>query len=177
MIKKNFKEIENAEYGVDSRYSLITEQQNDGKALMEARLERMKNVSPEQIFNAKLIQLKLKMEDYIQEPVYKNHYFFTEFLTTYIDIVDNKRADFANDIDITPIRLSQVLNNHREPKDEFIHRLMVHSEKIYQNVCEFQKMIWFQVYYHEKICATMSKQNEWRPKAEKHVNVKKLVSI
>ena len=175
MIKKKYKEIEGAEYGVDSRYPSKKERQADSKALMEARLDRMKNLSKDQIIRAKLLQLKLKMEEYIQKPVYKNHNFFTEFLTSYIDTVYSKRSNFANDIDITPVRLSQVLNNHREPKDEFMLRLMIHSEKTYQNICQFHKKTWYQVYYHEKICDTMSSQDEWRPEVEKHVKVKNLV--
>ena len=174
--KKSFKEIEVAEYGVDSRYSSKKERQADGKALMEARLERMKNVSTDQIIRAKLLQLKFKMEEYIQKPVYKKHNFFTEFLTSYIDTVYSKRSNFASDIDITPVRLSQVLNSHREPKDEFMLRLMIHSEKTYKNVCQFHKKTWYQVYYHEKICNTMSSQDEWRPNVEKHVKVKNLVN-
>lgn len=172
MIKKNYKDIEGAEYGVDSRYSSKKEKKTESEALMEARLNRMKNLSSDEIIRAKLLQLKLKMEEYIQKPVYKKHDFFTEFLTSYIDAIYSKRSNFANDMDITPVRLSQVLNNHREPKDEFMLRLMIHSEKTYQNICEFHKKIWYQVYYHEKICDIMSSQDEWRPKVEKHVKVR-----
>ena len=173
--KKSFKEKEGAEYGVDSRYPSKKVRQTDSKALMEARLLRMENVSANQIIKARLLQLKLKMEEYIQKPVYKKHNFFTEFLSSYIDTVYSKRSNFARDIDITSVRLSQVLNNHREPKDEFMLRLMIHSEKIYENVCQFHKKTWYQVYYHEKICDTMYCQKEWRPNVEKHVNIKKLI--
>jgi len=172
MIKKKFKEIEGAEYGVDSRYSSKKQWLADSKALMEARLDRMKNLSNNQIIGAKLLQLKLKMEEYVQKPVYEDHNFFMEFLTSYIDTVYRKRSNFASDIDITPVRLSQVLNGHREPKDEFMRRLMIHSEKTYQNICQFHKQTWYQVYYHEKICDTMSSQDKWRPNVEKHVKIK-----
>ena len=94
----------------------------------------------------------------------------------YIDTAYSKRSNFASDIDITPVRLSQVLNSHREPKDEFMRRLMIHSEKTYQNICQFQKKTWYQVYYHEKICDTISSQDEWRSEVEKHVKVKNLVN-
>lgn len=48
---------------------------------------------------------------------------------------------------------------------------MIHSEKAYKNVCEFHKKTWYQVYYHEKICKTMSSQEKWRPKIEKKVKL------
>ncbi len=167
--KKNKIMIEDAEYGVDSRYKSNKERESDAAALMEARLKRMQNLSKNQIIRAKLMQLKLKMEDYLIKPVYDNHNYFSEFLGTYIDTIYSKRSEFAKDIDITPVRLSQVINNHREPKDEFIMKLMIHSEKVYKNICDFHMKTWFQVYFHEKICDTMASQEEWLPKIEKHV--------
>ena len=167
--------IEHAEYGVDSRYKSIKERESEATALMEARLMRMKNLSRDQIIRAKLLQLKLKMEEYIKEPVYSNQNYFTEFLKEYIDIIYPKRSLFAKDIDIAPVSLSQVINNHRAPKEEFIMKLMIHSEKVYKNICAFQKRIWFQVYYHEKICETMSSQAQWRPKVERHVKLSETI--
>ena len=167
--------IKDAEYGVDSRYKSNKERESEATALMEARLMRMKNLSKDQIIRAKLLQLKLRMEEYIKKPVYDNHNYFSEFLKLYIDIIYPKRSFFAKDIDIAPVSLSQVINNHREPKEEFILKLMIHSEKAYKNVCEFHKKTWFQVYYHEKICDTMSNQELWRPKVEKHVRLSETI--
>lgn len=159
------------EYGVDSRYTSKSAKETEATALMEARLKRMKNLTNEQIVKAKLMQLKLKMEEYLKKPVYDKQNYFSEFLRFYIDAIYSKRTNFAKDIDIAPVSLSQVINNHREPKEEFIMKLMIHSEKAYKNVCEFHKKTWYQVYYHEKICDTMSSQEEWRPKIEKKVKL------
>lgn len=167
--------IKDAEYGVDSRYKSKKEHEYEATALMEARLMRMKNLSKEQIIRAKLLQLKLKMEEYIKKPVYDNNNYFSEFLKSYIDIIYSKRSFFAKDIDITPVSLSQVINNHREPKEEFIMKLMIHSEKVFENICEFHKKTWFQVYFHEKICDTMSNQEQWKPKIEKHVRLSETI--
>lgn len=161
------------EFGVDSRYKTRKERKIDGKLLMEARLNRINNLSKDQIINAKLLQLKFKMEDYLKQPVYQDHNFFTDFLTDYIDTIYDKRVKFAKDIDITPVSLSQVLNNHREPKEEFILRLMLHSELVFKNICKFNKETWYQLYFHEKICDTMSSQDKWRPEVSKHVKFEK----
>lgn len=171
--KKNF--MEDAEWGVDSRFKSNKERESEATALMEARLKRMKNMSKDQIIRAKLLQLKLKMEEYIKQPVYDNHNYFSEFLKLYIDTIYSKRSFFARDIDVAPVSLSQVINNHREPKEEFIMKLMIHSEKVYENICEFHKKTWIQVYYHEKICDTMSNQEKWRPKVEKHVRLSETI--
>lgn len=168
--KKSNEIISDAEYGVESRYVSKKERTADGKALMEARLERMKNLSEDQIITAKLLQLKLRMEEFIKNPVNKNENFFTHFAQIYIDTLYSKRVHFATDIGITPTRLSQVLNNHREPKEDFILRLIIHSEKTYKKICPFSKEIWFQVYFHEKMYDTMSNLSKWRPLVEKHIN-------
>ena len=170
-IKKNKDFIENAEYGLDSRYDSKKEYEPEAVALMEARLIRMKKLSKDQIVRARLMQLKLKMEEYLKQPVYdkKNH--FSDFLKVYVDTIYSTRNRFAHDINITSIRLSQVINNHREPKDEFIMKLMIHSERVFENICDFQKETWYQVYFHEKICDTMSSQGKWRPKLEKDIKL------
>jgi hypothetical protein len=174
-MSKDKKNIMDMEYGIDSRYKSNKERESDATTLMEARLRRMKNLSKNQITKAKLMQLKLKMEEYIKNPVYDKHNYFSDFLKLYIDSIYSKRSTFAEDIDIAPVSLSQVINNHREPKEEFIMKLMIHSEKVYKNVCEFQKKTWYQVYFHEKICDTMSNQAQWRPEIEKHVRISEAI--
>ena len=59
--------MENAEYGVDSRYASEEEMKTDGKVLMAARLERMKKLSPNLIIQAKMLSLKLRMEECLRE--------------------------------------------------------------------------------------------------------------
>ena len=172
---KTVKKITFPEFGVDSRYKSIDKKLSEGKNIMEARLKRLKGLSRNQIIKAKLLQLKLKMEDYIKQPVYEEYNFFTNFLSNYIDTIYEKRVMFAKDINITPVSLSQILNNHREPKEEFMLRLMLHSELTFKNICEFQKKTWYQVYYHEKICDTMAIQDEWRSAEKKNVKIKHAV--
>lgn len=163
-----------AEYGVDSRYKAHQERKKDSVALMHARLERMKNLSGEQILRAKLLQLHIQMENYLKDSVYDSKNNFAHFLETYVDIIYSKRSDFAKDINITPVFLSKVINSHREPKEEFILKLMVHSEKVFKHVGDFHTKIWYQVYFHEKLCDTLASQNKWKPKIDKQVKVTKL---
>jgi len=171
MTKKQDSTGLDSEYGVDSRYKTTKEIAQDSVTLMEARLERMKNLPKEHILRAKLLQLKLKMENYLKEPVYDNQNHFAHFLETYVDAIYSKRSEFAKDINVTPVFLSQVINSHREPKEAFILKLMLHSEKVFKNVVEFQKEIWYKIYFHEKLCDTMSNQHVWRPEIAKQVTV------
>ena len=169
--------IMDVEYGIDSRYKSDLESVSEATALMEARLRRMKMLSNDQITKAKLLQLKLKMEEFINHPVYDNHNHFSNFLKFYIDSIYSKRSIFAKDINVDPVSLSQVINNHREPKDEFILKLMIHSEKVYKDVCSFNKKIWYQIYFNNKICEIMAKQEEWQPDIEKQVRISELTKV
>ena len=54
-------------------------------------------------------------------------------------------------------------------------KLMIHSEKVYKKICDFQKKTWYEVYFHEKICDTMSNQEEWRPKFEKDIKLSETI--
>ena len=166
---------EDFEFGIDSRYKSKKEQDQDSIKLMEARLERLKKLPKEQIVRAKLLQLKLNMEDYLNKPVYDNQNHFTKFLEQYIDTIYSKRYEFADDINVNSNFLSKIINKHLEPKEEFFYKLMIHSEKAYQNVGEFHKKTWIQVYYHEKVCDTMSNQDNWRPEIEKQIKISELV--
>jgi len=160
-----------AEYGVGSGYASEKERNTDGIRLVEVRLQQIREVSDEQILWARLKQLKLQMEEFAISPGNEEDYSFAGFLKSYIDMLYSKRSIFAGDMDVSPVSLSQVLNKHREPKLEFLLRLMIHSEQVYQNVCPFKKDTWFKVYYHEKIINTLLGQNQWQPKEEKHVNI------
>ena len=117
------------------------------------------------------MQLKLKMENYLKAPVYDNQNHFANFLETYVDTIYAKRSEFAKDINITPVFLSQVINNHKEPTEEFILKLMIHSGKVFKHIGEFHEKTWYQIYFHEKLCDTMSNQKKWRPKIEKQVKL------
>ncbi len=164
------------EFGVDSRYTSSMEKEQDSIDLMQARLERMKNLTREEIIRAKLLQLKLKMEEYLKNPDYDNQKHFARFLETYIDIIYTKRNVFAVDLSISPNYLSKIINNHREPNEEFILKLMIHSEKVFKNITHFRKKTWYQIFYQEKLNATMASQDTWRPKIEKEINFKSLNS-
>lgn len=160
-----------AEYGVDSRYASAKERESEAVALMEARIKKMKGLTAEEIMRAKLMQLKLKMEECLIKSAVDQSNLFSEFLKIYIDTIYSKRSGFADDIDITPVLLSQIINNHREPGSEFFQKLMIHSEKMFRSVCEFQPQIWYQIYYQDKLHHTLATLDTWKPQIEAHVRI------
>jgi hypothetical protein len=172
MTGKKSKPIDaDTEYGVDSRYHAAKERESEAIALMEARIKKMKGLSGEEIVRIRLMQLKLKMEEYLARSVNEKGNSFSEYLKIYIDAIYSRRSSFAYDIGITPILLSQIINNHRVPNEEFFKKLMIHSEKMYRDVCDIQQQIWYQVFYQEKLNNTLSTQNTWRPQIEESVRI------
>lgn len=163
--------VQEPEFGIDSRYSSNMNQHAEAIALMSARLEKMKHLPEEEKIKAKLIQLRLKMENFLDNPEPNNEYQFSQFLENYIDILYRKRSDFANDINENPNFISKVINNHREPKEEFIQKLIIHSEKAYKQVGQFYENLWYKIYYHQKLTEKLAKQSTWRAKMEKEVSI------
>jgi len=158
------------EFGVDARYRSQAERERESKALMEARLERMKAFTTNEIAIGRLIQLQLQMERFAEKPVYEGNRVFNKFLSTYIDILYGKRKYFANAIKVTPILLSQVLNNHREPNEAFVQKLMVHSQETFKEICSFDEKLWYVILSHDRISEMMERQAEWKPIISKQVH-------
>lgn len=169
MTNKKTALLDAIEYGVDARYDSQEDKQKEGLALMEARRLRMSNMSQQDLLRAKLMQLKLQMDEYLNSSESNKEYQFTSFLHTYIDAIYDKQQDFALDLDITPVSLSQILNNHREPKEEFFKKLMIHSERVFKAVKGFHNQSWYMIYYRDKINETMAHQDEWKPELEKKI--------
>lgn len=140
-------------------------------ALMESRLKRMKELNREQIIEAQLFQLKFQMEAFLNHFSIEKPQQFVEFIKRYIDIIYAKQIDFAHDINIPSNLLSKILNHHREPNEEFLQKVMIHSEKSFKNITNFNSSIWYFLYYYEKIQNSILHQNEWRPQIEKQVKL------
>ena len=121
-----------------------------------------------------LLTLKYQMEDYLNDSTCSLQSYFPKFLTSYVDILYNKRKNFASDLSIKPIVLSQVLNNYRDPQDTFMYRLILHSEGAYKNLCTFDRELWPRVYYQDKICKFLSSQKKSRKTEEKFVTNRKV---
>jgi hypothetical protein len=109
-----------------------------------------------------LLQLRFLMEDYIKESGYKKNYDFSYFLKEYITRLEKKNKDFANEIDVDPTELSQIINKHRPPNEKFIIRLEIHSNK------NFPAIIWFKLIEKEKTFQLLN-NIQLRASENKHV--------
>lgn len=163
------KELEEFKYLIDSRKSSAKDRKANTEEILKARAARLNERSGRDIKLAKLTQLKLQMEEYLNTPNYDTEFSFSSFLTKYVDTIYDKRKNFARDLSIKPLMLSQVLNNHRDPQEKFMLRLIVHSENSFKPVCKFDQNTWHRIFYKDKVRKVMSTEKEWRSSVEKFV--------
>jgi hypothetical protein len=172
MINKENKNIEDFKYLIDSRNLSNKEKAEDRNAILKARAARFEKRSDNEIKTAKLMQLKFQMEEYLSSPLCSVEHSFLKFLMTYIDTLYEKRKDFASDISIKPIVLSHILNEHREPNESFILRLMLHSQDSFKDLFNFDKELWAMAYYQDKVCRFLGSSEKWVKSERKHVKGK-----
>ncbi len=166
-INKNINEIELNEfkYLIDSRDLTDKEKNAEKDGILAAIAKRFKSRTKEELISLRLLQLQYQMEDYVNNIKCNSGLSFSRFLGRYVDTLYELRKDFAKDIDVKPITISHIINNHREPKDVFLYRLMLHSEKVYKTISNFDKELWPKVYYQDKICQFLTSTENM--KAEK----------
>lgn len=163
------------EWAVDSRYHNADEEKIEAKSLLKARLQRLKNVSEQDQLKTNLLQIKWQMEDYVKWGQLNKKYGFAYFLATYVDTLYSKRVDFAKDVHVSPVLLSQVIGKHREPSLDFILKLMVHSKKVFSLLELFDVSVWYRIYLLDKLHHTLANQTAWLKQYEKQVKVKVIV--
>ncbi|HVI44351.1 MAG TPA: hypothetical protein VM802_05760 [Chitinophaga sp.] len=93
---------------------------------------------------SQLLQLKFQIEDYIKSTQFNKDFYFGYFLNEYISILNRKKKDFAQEIEVDPAELSQIINKHRKPTEKIIFRLEIHSNR------NFPALLWFKVLEKER---------------------------
>jgi transcriptional regulator with XRE-family HTH domain len=146
MKRKNVTEKYSGEELVESfifrnRLSALEEKQvaND----IAAARAKLKAQGKDHSLRFKLLQLKYQMEDSVNSP-FKVHSSFGYFLKKYVDILNLKRYQFADEISIDATYLSQLINRHRSPSEEIIIRLELHSRNL------INALTWFKLVEKEK---------------------------
>ncbi|MFK7786019.1 MAG: helix-turn-helix domain-containing protein [Crocinitomicaceae bacterium] len=151
MSKKKIK-IEEFKELIDSRVVSKWDRKDDSTALLRARLESSEKSSSEDDVLIDLYRLKLMLEDEAETPELKSPFY--SYSSTYVDLLYNTRKSFASDIGFSQTQVSLILNGKRPPTDEFVAKIRLHSEKIYQKLnIDFNASNWFTVYYLDRMNA------------------------
>jgi plasmid maintenance system antidote protein VapI len=104
-----------------------TQKEEASKQIAEHRAKRRASGSADTQLKVKLMQLKLRLENYIYSDQYDPKCTFGNFLSQYLLIVNKKHKDFADDIKIHETLLSNIIKNRREPSQFIFIRLELHS--------------------------------------------------
>lgn len=172
--KKNRKEIQETTFSkfteeeladafvFPSDKVLTAKEKKEDSDFWAARRKQFESRTPIQKMYSRLLQLKFQLEDYVNSDQYKEALNFGYFLNEYVSRQDKKDKQFADEVNVTPAVLSQYINNHRKPKDEFVIRLELHSNGMIPAIS------WFKVIQKDKEHEIMTSQ-ELRREESKHV--------
>jgi plasmid maintenance system antidote protein VapI len=107
---------------------LTAKQKKEAAAqLATARKRTQAEMTDETKFSLNAFGLRFRIEDYLKEDIFDPERTFGSFLKMYVQLMEKKRKDFAEDISIDETLLSQLINGHRLPPDYVAIRLELHS--------------------------------------------------
>jgi len=107
------------------------QQKEAAEQLASARKKTRESMTEETKNSLRLYHLRFVLEDYLDgiDP-FNPEFTFGYFLKYYVELLEKKRKDFADEISIDETLLSQLINNHRLPPDYITIRLEIHSDNI-----------------------------------------------
>ena len=101
-----------------------------GKQLKAARKKTQAEMTETDRTTSRLLQLRFRLEDYLDSKEYDPALTFGSFLKEYVAILSIRRKAFAADISVDETLLSQLINMHRVPPDYIAVRLEIHSNNL-----------------------------------------------
>ena len=146
----------------DSSMLSPKEKEEGYEAMRAFKAERISKRTKEDDLKIRMLQLKYLIEDYIQSDRYDSKYSFAYFLREYIQRQNKKNSEFAKEISVSAVELSQLVNNHRDPNLKIIVRLEAHSNK------NFPAIMWFSLYSKDK-SVELIQNDELRESERKYV--------
>ncbi len=148
---KSYKEIEKQYTSEEIAESIVfpgTKDPQEREAQLSDFRAFRKKIANKQSEKSKLIsqllQLKFLIEDYLKTDTFNKNYYFGYFLKEYITRLEKKNNQFADEINVNPTELSQVINKHRKPTEKLIFRLEIHSNR------NFPALMWFRLLEKER---------------------------
>lgn len=113
---------------IPSQISIKEKHQADLE-LNNIRKQRSADRSDQGKLYGQLLQLKILIEDYVNQDNLDPEKDFAYFLKSYIDIQHKRKNDIAYELDIHKSKLSQLLSGNRAPSEDIFVRLEFHSNR------------------------------------------------
>jgi hypothetical protein len=106
------------------------QQKEADRHLAEARKKSKENMTDEVRVGLIQFHIRFRIEGYLESKEYDPKMSFSYFLKKYVDSLNIKRKEFAEQVSIDETLLSQLINRHRLPPDYLAIRLEIHSNNI-----------------------------------------------
>jgi plasmid maintenance system antidote protein VapI len=105
------------------------------------------------------------LQDYIKAETYDPDKRFGNFLKAYLLILNKKSTELASEINIHETLVSQLINNHRNPNEDIMVRLELHSNN------NIPAHYWFMLVQKDRI-NQLKTDKELRKREKKFVTYK-----
>ncbi|MCH5720003.1 hypothetical protein [Niabella hibiscisoli] len=138
--------------------------------LNAARAKVQANASHEEQLVSDILQLRFRLEEYLNSEAFNPEFKFSYFLKQYVQLLNKKRKVFAQEINIDETELSQLINDHRSPGENILIRLELHSNNAIPAIA------WYKLIEKEKEHYINTNQFI-RRREEKHVSNKITVLV
>jgi plasmid maintenance system antidote protein VapI len=124
---------------------LTPEEREEGARLTGEYIKKLKaGWTEEEHLKSRMLSLKYLIKNYLNSNQYDSEKGFAFFLKEYIQRQNKKNSEFAKEISISAVELSQLVNSHRDPNLKIIVRLAAHSNQ------NFPAIMWFNLYSKDK---------------------------
>jgi plasmid maintenance system antidote protein VapI len=141
------------------------QQKEAAEQLAAARKKSKAEMTDETKRSLIAIGVRSRIADSLQEETFNPEHTFGSFLKLYVELLEKKRKEFAEEISIDDTLLSQLINGHRFPPDYVAIRLELHSNNI------IPATLWLKLVDKQRL-HEVENNKELRKKEKQFVHVK-----
>jgi plasmid maintenance system antidote protein VapI len=142
------------------------QQDENLSAFGEYRRKAKNKISDQDKLRVRFLRLKFQMNTFLKAQ--DSDYNFGFFLELYMKSLELSGKNFAEEINIQPSELSQMLHNRRDPNERIMIRLEIHSNS------NFPAPLWYEVLAKQK---ALELKNDKNLRKQEEANVQPKVKI
>jgi transcriptional regulator with XRE-family HTH domain len=160
---KNVRAFEDIDESFETPSMTENQQKENLSAFGSYRQKIKKDILDEDRLRLRLLRLKFQISQFLNAQ--QSDYGFSFFLGFYMKCLELNGKTFAEEINIKPSELSQILHNRRDPNERIMMRLEIHSNY------NFPAPLWYEVLAKQKALELMN-DDKLRKEEETHVQPK-----
>lgn len=100
------------------------------KEFVRLRMQRRQEMSEKDKILSGLLSIKYQISSYVSSRDFSEEKSFGSFVEKYMEIIDRKQKDLAEEIDIHPSRLNRIIKGKEKIGKSIAYRLETHSGEI-----------------------------------------------